>query len=573
MKPLLYLFIACLFFNTAKAQFVFTKLNLPTLSILNFEYSTNRWATQNSKVYFTCNTNQYGTELWVTDGTPAGTQIVKDIYHDYWNGVTALQAGVGYPDAPDLREFNGEIYFSANDSAHGTELWHSNGTASGTQMLIDIMTGRFRGCYFKHNTIYNGRLYFTADSNQYQGKEPWVTDGTASGTYLLKDINPGILQMTNSSEPRDYHQNFGLLFFFANTTSTTIALYQTNGTTIGTVPVTTDTMPRNLQYSGAPVFKSKTYYISNGQIWTYDGSFAGMQLLYDFSRPSGVKGISTMNGAIEYKGKLYFSASDSTNGYELWTTDGTTAGTAMLKDINPGNGSSSPNNFCIHNGMLYFAAADTLGSELWVTDGTATGTKMVADIMTGKSSSQPNSFISANNRLHFVAFNKWGYKALYYSDGTDTGTHKFVPDAGLYDSLYCVGPKNAGNLPLYAGYTIIDKSIYVYARYDTTWFNLWKIEDTTGTDTSTSIHTVKVQEDVQVNIYPNPAHTYLSVKTTAAFKQGNIIITDMAGRTVQKATMQQGAETQLTLNDIAPGMYMVNVWLDERRKTQKLVIQ
>ncbi len=570
MRPLLYLLIATLFYNTTNAQFVFTKLGVPTLSLTNFDYTTNRWAVHDGKVYFTCTTNDYGTELWGTDGTPAGTKIVRDIYHDSWNGVTALSAPPpATQEAPDLRMFNGKMHFSANDSTHGTELWYSDGSASGTQMLIDIMVGRFRGCYFKENAVYNGKLYFAADSNQYQGTEPWVTDGTAQGTFLLKDINPAFLQMTNSSNPRGFHQNFGLLFFFANTSNSTTLLFQTNGTTIGTVPVVTDTMPPNLQLSKAPAFKNKTFYLSNGNIWTYDGSFPGMTLL----SPPGMLPINTMEGSIEYNGKIYFSAADTAHGSELWTTDGTTAGTTMFKDIFPGKNSSTCNNFTIHKGLLYFTATDTLGSEPWVTDGTPAGTHIVADVIPGNKGSNPHTYTSANDRLFFIGLNNFGFKFLYYSDGTDTGTHRLEPPGASNDSTHNMGYKKLGVLPMWAGYTIHDKSIYVYAKYDTTWYNLWKIEDTSTVDTGTSIRTAGIAEELSVNIYPNPAHTYLTIKTTASYKHGVVNIKDITGRVVQTATMQQGAATEIILDNIAPGVYLVDIWLDERRKSQRLVIQ
>lgn len=558
MKPILHILIATLLFNTAQAQFVFTKLNLPILSTPNNTfYTKNRWAVLNNKLYFTCTTNDYGTEIWQTDGTPSGTKILKDIYHDSWNGVTALTPPPpNYQEAPDLRVFNGKMFFSANDSTHGTELWHSDGSTAGTQMLIDLMPGRFRGCYFKYSAEYNGRLYFTADSNQYQGKEPWVTDGTATGTFLLKDINPGILQLTNSSEPRDYHQNFGLLYFIANTTSTTTALYQTNGTTIGTVPVVTDTMPPNIQYSGAPVLKNTTFYTSNGNIWTYDGTFPGMQPF----KPAGMQSADLKN-SILYNGKLYFSGTDTVNGNELWLSDGTENGTSILKDINPGSDGSGCSNFVIHKGLLYFTAKDTGSTQLWTTDGTTAGTRKVTTNIQGTMF----AFTSAGDRLYFMCKISKTQTHMYYSDGTDTGTHMLTPSwMTPNDTLYTVWV---------ASYAVLDKAIYIYGRYDSAWFNLWKIEDTTTTDTGTSIHYTNIEKDIAVNIYPNPARTYLSVKTTTLFKQGRVIITDMAGHTVQTATMQQGTETQITLNDMPPGMYMVDVWLDERRKTQKLLIQ
>jgi tyrosinase len=40
-----------------------------------------------------------------------------------------------------------------------------------------------------------------------------------------------------------------------------------------------------------------------------------------------------------------FDGDDGTTGRELWVTDGSTAGTTLLKDINPGPGDSSPRDF------------------------------------------------------------------------------------------------------------------------------------------------------------------------------------------------------------------------------------
>ena len=77
----------------------------------------------------------------------------------------------------------------------------------------------------------------------------------------------------------------------------------------------------------------------------------------------------------------YFSASDGISGPALWKTDGTSAGTVLVKDINPGVNGSRPGGFAVFNGVLYFSANDgSNGSELWKTDGTAAGTQLVKDI-------------------------------------------------------------------------------------------------------------------------------------------------------------------------------------------------
>ena len=82
--------------------------------------------------------------------------------------------------------------------------------------------------------------------------------------------------------------------------------------------------------------------------------------------------------------KFIFANDDGVNGKELWISDGTTAGSHMIKDINPGSLSSTPNNMVVMNGKVYFGAMEaTTGNELWVTDGTEAGTQMVKDIYTG----------------------------------------------------------------------------------------------------------------------------------------------------------------------------------------------
>ena len=77
-------------------------------------------------------------------------------------------------------------------------------------------------------------------------------------------------------------------------------------------------------------------------------------------------------------GKILFSATEATNGYELWITDGTTAGTSLLKDIYAGSSSSNPGFITsLGNGSALFRAYDsTNGYELWITDGTTAGTSL-----------------------------------------------------------------------------------------------------------------------------------------------------------------------------------------------------
>src|SRR5262249_45487922 len=130
---------------------------------------------------------------------------------------------------------------------------------------------------------------------------------------------------------------------------------------------------------------------------------------------------------------------------ELWKSDGTPAGTRMVKDINPA-GNSSPQYLTNVNGTLFFAADDGVnGSELWKSDGTAAGTVMVKDIFPSFYSSYPGNLTNVNRTLYFSAYDG-GFivgahgRELWKSDGTTTGTTMvkdiFPGDTTYYISYY-----------------------------------------------------------------------------------------------------------------------------------------
>jgi ELWxxDGT repeat protein len=137
----------------------------------------------NDRLYFSASDGENGRELWVSDGTTDGTQLLKDI------NPGGSDSGFTYNFLGDFTELNDRLYFGANDGENGNELWVSDGTAEGTQLLVDIDPGA-SSSYPSDFTELNDRLYFGANDGE-NGRELWVSDGTAEGTQLLKDINPG----------------------------------------------------------------------------------------------------------------------------------------------------------------------------------------------------------------------------------------------------------------------------------------------------------------------------------------------------------------------------------------------
>lgn len=158
-----------------------------------------------------------GVELWKSDGTEAGTVLVKDI----------VPGSRG--SSPDqLTNVNGTLFFRATIPGIGTQLWKSDGTADGTVVVLRGVAGS--GPY--QLTHVNGTLFFARFLTS-TGAELWKSDGTQAGTVLVKDINPGAA----SSDPFLLTNVNGTLFFRATTPGTGTELWKSDGTADGTVLV------------------------------------------------------------------------------------------------------------------------------------------------------------------------------------------------------------------------------------------------------------------------------------------------------------------------------------------------
>ena len=246
---------------------------------------------------------------------------------------------------------------------------------------------------------------------------------------MVRDIRPG----SSSSFPSNLVCCKGKVYFSASNGTNGSELWCTNGTSAGTVMVK-DIYPGSGSStpSGITCIGDKLYFsafvsgtgATGREPWTSDGTSAGTTLLRDIRTGS----LSSSPFNFVKCGKLvYFRASNGTNGTELWRTAGTTATTAMVKDIRPGSSSSFPSNLVCCNDKLFFTANNgTNGTELWTSNGTAAGTVMVKDIYTGTGSSSPSYLKCAGKGVYFSAFVSSSIsgngRELWFSDGTAAGT-------------------------------------------------------------------------------------------------------------------------------------------------------
>jgi ELWxxDGT repeat protein len=410
----------------------------------------------NGTLFFAAYDATTGNELWKSDGSPGGTTQVKDI-----------RTGANLSSGPgSLTNVNGTLFFQANDGTTGIELWKSDGSPGGTMEVKDIRPLAL-GSNPKYLTNVNGTVFFQADDGT-TGAELWKSDGTPDGTMRVADIRTGSI----SSNPNSLTAVGGTLFFSANDGSGN-KLWRSDGTG-GTTAVSASLV--SLQFlsnvSGTLFFNANRG--SGFELWKSDGTQAGTALATPFSAPSLFNGFTSVGGL------AYFNADDGVHsggngsfpilsqyGGELWKTDGTAAGTALVADIRPGNYGSKLSYLTNVGGTLFFSANDgSTGTRLWKSDGTQAGTVPVST-----SAKKPNLAFTNANMNGTLFFNGTdgasGYE-LWKSDGTDTGT-MLVKD---------IRPGSGNSNP--AGLTNVSGTLFFTANDGASGFELWKSDGTGG---------------------------------------------------------------------------------------------
>lgn len=355
-----------------------------------------------------------GDEIWRTDGTPAGNELVVDA-----KNLRAVSLGSGQLWFFDLM---GQI---GGTPAPKWELWKSDVATGVTEMVVDL-----GGLKPKLLTAGQGGCMFTGQFNS--SVEPWYSDGTELGTYQLADLSSS----NSGSAPTDFTP-FGSDFLFsADADVIGRELFITDGTPGGTQSVTDlwpglgDSNPSDLTLLGGEVFFRAQSSNGNSELWKSDGTGPGTFLVADLkssggSAPTGL----TSDGAV-----LWFAANADVVGNELFVTDGN--GTAMVADLVTNRVSdSSWVDFLVDlNGTAIFLADDGVhGEEMWASDGTPEGTRMLADINPGLGGITLFGEAIFEEWFWFIEVHGFGSSfSLWTTDGTPEGTFEFIPEVDAF---------------------------------------------------------------------------------------------------------------------------------------------
>lgn len=392
----------------------------PDVEVLgSFNDTPGHSATYRGRLYFSASTPATGTELWVTDGTPAGTRLAVDL------APGALGSG-----PRQLTVLNDRLLFTASartpDGAlSGVEWWSTDGTPAGTRLVADIFGGA-GGSDPHEPTMVGDHLYFVATHPQF-GRELWWTDGTFLGTKMAVDFRG------QGSGSVRHLTSFGDRLVFTAEELLGVAKPwvtfpgQLGAKRLDSLPLDTDLSPREYTRLGGRVLFAARNGTAGDELWATRGEPGDAEMVRDIAPNNGSSAPSYLT---LFKERVLFAAATPMRGRELWITDGTTIGTQLVADIEPAYdvGSDPRGLTVLGDRVLFGAAAGGAGVELWSSSGTAASTTRVADAYAGPSSHLPHGLeglVVVAGKLVYLGRDAVGDEP-WVTDGSRAGTRRIA---------------------------------------------------------------------------------------------------------------------------------------------------
>lgn len=476
--------------------------------------------------------------LYVTNGSIEGTQFIKALL----NGRNILD---------ELIEYNNKFYFAGWDAEHGAELWRSDGTPSGTHHLLLPVSGE-RIYHPKNFTVYNNNLWFSSFSDLWkldsEGELHKVADSSVDGTTYLE------LFTSTDAEPAYFVQAYNSPDFKR--------LVQINpDASIEEVSPEVANRTRILAYANQKLTFSEV----NTESYPYTNHIRSLNASTGTISP--LTSISTTNiyngnaGWVAGNDNVFFTLFDGTPLTTLWTSDGTTAGTAKI-DLMAGATRQIINflpdtengRYAGASGNIFFnASINSSDFHLWKSDGSEAGTgRMEVDGQPLKYSIDSKYLSYANGRIFFATHPDYG-KELFYSDGTNDGTKLLVDLVpGTDDAFsYMLG--------------IINDTLFLASNlstdYGTELYALPLCEYLTCVPTGVKDNKVLSG----LSIYPNPTRSSIYTSSTSDLGKVELRIYSSSGRLLKQQQIEINTGDGNLIHEFSSnpqGLYFVHITKD-----------
>ncbi|MBS1771365.1 MAG: T9SS type A sorting domain-containing protein [Bacteroidetes bacterium] len=267
-------------------------------------------------------------------------------------------------------------------------------------------------------------------------------EGWSQNGLTKLDINPGL----DNSSPlfiTAFSNSIGSkICCFANSNNNKgYELYTTDGNATPTMVYDLNTGSAGCTYPtylnprivvGTKFYFSGNNGISGDELFMYNGA-TSPTLAADIESGTGS---SFPDNYTVLSNVLYFRASTTGYGYELWQYNPTSTLAARITDINPGQDSSLNGDVLAFNGKIYFTAdSGQNNNELYVYDPVSANINMVADIYPGLQGSFPQGLTVIGGKMYFTADNGSNGRELYAFDGIAAPTRITDVVAGFLSGL------------------------------------------------------------------------------------------------------------------------------------------
>jgi len=568
---------------------------ITAVSSENISTNNKRMIVVGSKLFFTAQTTASGEELWVSDGTPTGTKMVKDIV-----------SGANGSNPQWLSAIGNKCYFTATTTTQGTELWVSDGTDAGTTLVKDIYSGTSSSTPILLTAFGTKVLFFAMDPDSEllpvidatkAEKWLWITDGTAAGTTRIGDTPTKETGYDGIHGKVIVTKDLSKAFFIGYSADFNETLWTTDGTVTGTKPIK-DINPR-----------------------TVTGSFAK-------TAPAAIEWMTPMGNKIVFRAETVSEVTKNTSlglngdiGSEIWLSDGTAAGTNWIGvDFAKGmtGAAPTPTQFAwtlpINDNLLLFRADDGVHNvEPCVMDISKpfvaiSNPKIVFDynnwsFPSSVQPSWPQQWRTVHNGYVYFQANGWIWEPPTNTAKGGTGwslsrINVSSGDISKIDSISACRQWTTGNYTIFTPNGNTDDSKYFTEVGGTLYFTandaannneLWYLDatnypkkycDFTGNGIPHSLRTmnntlyfvatatnklykvstatgISVPKKTSVNIFPNPVSDQINIQTEESIKSVDVF-------NVQGCRMMSvsGNNKSINISTLHNGIYFVNIKLN-----------